>query len=254
MEAVVCDGGQSTLADYAAQLDLPVATVHRHVQMLTGEGFLVRTGQPGLMPGPRLCRMAPYLDERYRLARVAAPLIDRLARKTGFVVQLGTLDQDMVTYRLKRGEGAAASFTREGMQLEAYCSAIGKVLLAHLPQADRDAYLANGPFPALTTATITDPSALSAELAHVRATGHAIDAEEVAIGLRCLAVPLHGEDGSVVAALSLSRHTDLDDSRDDRLLLALNRCASAIVAAQRGKTEPPRRYQAAAASPDIPPR
>lgn len=233
LEAVVCGSGQSTLADYAAQLGLPVATVHRHVQALICEGYLVRTGQRGLVPGPRLCRMAPYLDERQRLVRAAAPLIDRLAAKTGFVVQLGTLDQDMVTYRLKRGDGTVSGFMREGMQLEAYCSAIGKILLAHLPQADRDAYLANGPFPALTPATITDPASLADELAQVRAVGHAVDAEEVAIGLRCLAVPLRGADGDVIAALSLSRDADLHATGDARLLTALERCAAAINAMPR---------------------
>lgn len=229
----MCDGGQSTLADYAARLGLPLATVHRHVQSLISEGFLVRSGQPGLMPGPRLCRMAPYLDERQRLIRVAAPHLERLSRQTGCVVQLGTFDQDMVTYRLKRGEGAAAAFTREGMQLEAYCSAIGKVLLAHLPPAERDAYLATGPFPALTLATITDPAALADELVRVYAVGHAVDAEEVAVGLRCVALPLRGQGEEVIAALSLSRHADLRASSDTGLLTALTRCAKAIEGVSR---------------------
>ncbi|MFM6853555.1 MAG: IclR family transcriptional regulator, partial [Sphingopyxis sp.] len=172
LEAIICDDGQLTLAGYAALLNLPVATVHRHVQALIGAGFLVRHGQRRLLPGPRLCRLAPHLDERQWLIRAAAPLIEKLAAKTRCVVQLGTLDQDMVTYRLKRGVGGAAAFTREGMQLEAYCSAIGKILLAHLPDAERAAYLAAGPFPALTPSTITDPQSLAAELAHVRAIGH----------------------------------------------------------------------------------
>lgn len=233
LEAVVCDNGRSTLADFAVRLGLPVATVHRHVQTLIGEGFLARSGQPGLTPGPRLCRMAPYLEERQRLIRLAVPHLERLARQMGCVVQLGTLDQDMVTYRLKRGEGAAAAFTREGMQLEAYCSAIGKVLLAYLPQADRESYLATGPFPALTPATITDAVALAVELDRVRAAGHAIDAQEVAVGLRCVAVPLRGAAGEVIAALSLSRHADLHASGDARLLTALARCAKTIDGAPR---------------------
>lgn len=228
LEAVVCDGGQSTLTDYATRLGLPVATVHRHVSTLIAEGFLARSGHPGLVPGPRLLRMAPFLDDRQRLIRLAAPVLTRLARRTGCVAQLGTLDNDMVTYRLKRGETQASIFTSEGIQLEAYCSGIGKVLLAHLPAADRATYLDGGPFPALTPCTITDPAALASELDSVRALGFAIDAEEVATGLRCLAVPLRDGAGQVIAALSLSRQSRLEPSADARLLAALQASAAEI--------------------------
>ena len=231
LEAVVCDGGQSTLTDYASRLGLPVATVHRHVSTLIAEGFLARSGHPGLVPGPRLLRMAPFLDQRQHLIRLAAPVLTRLARRAGCIAQLGTLDNDMVTYRLKRGETADSIFTSEGIQLEAYCSAIGKVLLAALPAEERAAYLDGGPFPALTPRTITDPAALADELDQVRAKGFAIDAEEVATGLRCLAVPLHDAGGQVIAALSLSRQSRLESAADVRLLSALQASAAEIEAA-----------------------
>ena len=81
----------------------------------------------------------------------------------------------MVTYRIKTGQGAGNLFTRVGMQLEAYCSGIGKMLLAHLPEEQQRAYLAGGPFPALTAKTITQPEALAQELERIRAQGFALD-------------------------------------------------------------------------------
>ena len=135
----------------------------------------------------------------------AAPLLHRLAARARSVVQLGTLEGDMVTYRLKTGRGAGALFTRTDMQLEAYCSGIGKALLAHLPLAEREAYLGAGPFVALTPCTITDRSQLRDELERVRAQGFALDRGEIAEDLYCVAVPITVPSRGVIAAISISR-------------------------------------------------
>lgn len=111
----------------------------------------------------------------------------------------------MVTYRIKTGQGAGNLFTRVGMQLEAYCSGIGKMLLAHLPEEQQRAYLAGGPFPALTAKTITQPAALAQELERIRAQGFALDDYEVADDLFCVAVPIRQEGGRVLAAISITQ-------------------------------------------------
>jgi DNA-binding IclR family transcriptional regulator len=118
---------------------------------------------------------------------------------------MGTFESDMVTYRVKTGENAGELFTRVDMQLEAYCSGMGKVLLAFLPAAERAAYLAGGPFVELTPTTITDPQDLARELARVGQQGFAEDRGETVPDLFCLAVPIRRPDGSVPAAISVSR-------------------------------------------------
>jgi len=147
------------------------------------------------------------LDEKQVIAHAAAPVLHRLATQVRSVVQLGTLEDDMVTYRIKTGKGAQKLFTRTGLQLEAYCSGIGKVLLAHLPDAARQAYLAAGPFVALTPRTITDAARLAKVLADVRQRGFASDVGEIAEDLVCIAVPIHTPDGRVPAAISVSQMT-----------------------------------------------
>lgn len=132
------------------------------------------------------------------------PAVEALAEDLGTTVHLGSFDGDMVTYRAKAGVSKGGLFTEVGGQLEAYCSGIGKVLLAHLPEDERNAYLANGPFVALTPHTITDPAELAHELDHVRSQGLAFDREEIEERLRCVAVPLFAPDGSVPLALSAS--------------------------------------------------
>jgi IclR family transcriptional regulator, acetate operon repressor len=206
LEAVIAQGSTRSVAAIARDLGVPVATAHRQVVSLVAEGYLARHGR-GHVAGPRLLRLVCQLDERLVVANSAAPLLHQLAGELGCVVQFGTLEGDMVTYRIKTGEGAGDLFTRVGMQLEAYCSAIGKVLLAALPEREREAYLATGPFPPLTSRTITDPAALRCELDRVLEQGHAADDEEVAEGLCCVAVPVRAPDACVIGAISASRRS-----------------------------------------------
>lgn len=231
LEAVVADQGHSSLSAIARTLALPIAAAHRHVARLVENGYLIPASYGRHLPGPRLLALQRSLDARQILAQLAHPALKALARDAKCIVQLGTLEQDMVTYRIKAGRGAADLFTKIGMQMEAYCSGMGKVLLAHLDPPLLDQYLAAGPFIALTPKTITDPQVLRKELSAVRACGHAIDNEEVALGLHCVAVPVRDPQGAVIAALSASRVTTaVDPASTQQLLDHLNATALAIEA------------------------
>ena len=221
LEAVIADDGHSNLAELARKIGMPMATAHRQVTTLVAEGYLMASGRGRHVAGARLLGLLHRLDEKQIIANVAAPLLHELAGRVRSVVQLGTFENDMVTYRIKTGRGANALFTRIGMQLEAYCSGIGKVLLANLPEAEREAYLAGGPFVALTERTIVEPARLREELDAVRIQGFAIDDEEVAPGLRCMAVPLRRSDGRVLAAISVSQALTSRRRLDDAPLRAL---------------------------------
>lgn len=224
LEAILTDRESRSLPAIAAEIGLPRATAHRQVVTLVAEGFLARTPLGRLIPGKRLLDLLQAVDEKQIIVAASAPLLHRLAGKLRCVVQLGTLENEMVTYRIKTGEGAGDFFTKVGMQLEAYCTGIGKVLLANLPEAEREAYLATGPFPALTENTITNPDRLREELARVREQGFARDDEEITRGLTCLAVPVRHGDGSVLAAISASRLMAGagDDDRADMLAKLLD--------------------------------
>lgn len=227
LEAVLADEGRSSIAAIARRCDMPVATAHRQVATLVDQGYLALGPSGRHIAGPKLIGLLLRLDEKQIIANCAAPVLHRLAAESGTVMQLGTFENDMVTYRIKTGQGAGALFSRVGMQLEAYCSGIGKVLLANLTEERRRAYLSTGPFPALTAQTITDPQAIAVELARVRAQGYAIDAQEVADGLVCIAVPVTLPDGRVLAAISSSRFGE-DSAAPLALLPALQAAAADI--------------------------
>ena len=221
LEAVIADGGASSVSAIARKAGLPVATAHRQVKTLAAEGYLTLTATGRYLAGPRLRALLMQVDDKQIITNIAAPLLHRLAAKVGAVVQLGTFENDMVTYRVKIGEGAGDLFTKVGMQLEAYCSGIGKVLLAHLPERDRAAYLAGGPFVALTSHTIVEPGMLALELEKVARQGYAADEGEIAEGLYCMAVPIQRPDGGVPAAISISRTRPVAGARERAELLAI---------------------------------
>ena len=205
LEAVIHDGGMKSVSELARSAGIPVATAHRQVGTLVAEGFLTPVGKRQHVAGARLLALARQLDERQVVVNVAAPFLHELAIELGAIVQLGTYDNGMVTYRIKTGHGAKELFTKVGMQLEAYCSAIGKILLAHLPQEEQHAYLADGPFVALTNRTITDPEQLAYTLAQILSDDFAVDDGEIVEGLTCVAVPIRRTpSGQVIAAVSAS--------------------------------------------------
>lgn len=225
------DTGRHRRGDVSAiarELDIPVSTAHRQVATLVAEGLLRPVGRGRHVAGPRLQRLAELFDLRQLVASVAFEPLDALASRTHSIAQLGSLEDDMVTYRIKTGYNASRLFTKVGMQLEAYCSGIGKVLLAHMPEAVQRRYLGEGPFPQLTERTITDPVRLAGEFALIRERGFAIDDEEIAPGLRCFAVPVRGPQGDVVAAISLSTQRGGRAVRDrsDAQLVDLVRAAA----------------------------
>ncbi len=240
LEAILADREGRSVAAIAQAVGLPGATAHRQVTTLVVERFLTRLPGGKLGPGPRLLSMLQQVDAKQVIAAAAAPVLHRLARKVGSIVQLGTLENDMVTYRIKTGRGAKDLFTRTGLQLEAYCSGIGKVLLAYLPDTERRAYLAAGPFVALTPRTITDTGLLALTLDHVRLQGFARDQGEIAEDLECLAVPIFQPDGSVPAAISVSRLTGRGRTQSPDAFLPLLRVAADEIAATAFSLETPK--------------
>lgn len=228
LAAVVDDHAEHNLTTLAAEVGVPVASLHRIVGSLTRSGYLSGVGRGRYGVGPTLRALAEQARSPRALSALARPELEALARNTGRIAHLGILEHDMVTYLVKAGRSRDRLFTREGMQLEAYCSGIGKVLLAHLDDDERERYLAGGPFIALTPNTRTDPSELRGELERVREQGLAVDDHEVAADLTCFAVPVLWPDGRARAAISVSTLGADGARRDPAVVATMQETARAI--------------------------
>lgn len=201
-EAIILDNGTRPATAIAAELGLAPSTARRYVAALASRRLIVRIARGRYTGGDRLRLLAARANPHARLIESARPVLRRLARQFQCTAHLGMFENDMVTYLVK--EGGHGVFTREHNQLEAYCTGIGKALLAQLPEPELAAYLGS-PLVRLTEKTITDAGALQRALRGVQRDDFAIDDGEMADDLFCIAVPLqlHLED---LFAISISGH------------------------------------------------
>ena len=133
----------------------------------------------------------------------------------------------MATYVAMAGQSPMN--VRVGTQLEAYCTALGKVLLGALSRDDLAAFLAEGELIALTSRTITEPSRFCTTLQQIREQGYALDDRETLEGLRCLAAPIRNPTGRIVAAVSVSSSDEtLIVERQEEMRVAVISAAHAI--------------------------
>jgi IclR family acetate operon transcriptional repressor len=221
---IVADRGCTCVTELAGNLGLPRSTLYRMTGVLERAGFIARIRPGYFSVGLGLAEDMYGVTPNRQIQEASRPLLQELADKCGATAHLGVMENDMVTYVVKVSAGAlnsGVSFSKENAQLEAYCSGIGKVLLAWLPEAEREKYLAGGPFVALTERTILDPAVLRNCLKTVRTDRYARDNREVADDLYCLAVPLWVEAEPMYAAISLSFTYGNAKRGDDRTYVAL---------------------------------
>ena len=202
------DGERRTLsvADLVERTGLPRATVHRQVNALADEGWLMRQGTRFEL-GIGLFELGQRVPRQRDLREVATPFMADLRQASGHTVNLAVLDGREVVYvELLRARNAPASLRKAkiGGRLPAHATGVGKALLAFCEPADIDAYLADG-LDRVGPRTIRDPRVLRETLDTIRADGIAYDHEESAVGIVCAAAPIRsGRRREVVASISVS--------------------------------------------------
>lgn len=211
-----------TLQDITERSGLPKSTVHRMIEQLAEMGWLERDFD-GYRVGMRLFEIGGLATRRRRLTESAIPHLHALSTATGFAVQLGMLDGAEVVYLHRITAGDFEVPTRDGGRKPAYCTGLGKAMLAFDPEAAADVLA--GDLPRRTPATVTSPEALAAELDRIAATGLAHDREEAYAGLSCVAAPLRST-GRAIAAVSVTGPTDRFDA--DTIGPMVQRTAAAI--------------------------
>jgi DNA-binding IclR family transcriptional regulator len=216
-----------TSAELSRRAGLPEASGYRLMQTLEAVGAVVRVSRGRYRPGFLLTALSRKVSAAEVLSDAAHGVLEGLAERFGATAHLGILEHEMVTYVAKASSPRSVPVpTRVGAQQEAYCSAIGKVLLAGLSSEGLERFLRQGELVALTERTITDPAVFRDEIARVREERFALDTGETHAHLCCVAVPVRDQDGAILAALSLvDRIETLDDLRRDQARVALSLAA-----------------------------
>jgi DNA-binding IclR family transcriptional regulator len=208
-----------TVAAMAREIGVHRSNASRLAATLHSLGYLSRAaGNTGYRLGPRLVQLGRLASRNIDVIQRTTEPLQELVRQTGETGHVGILDGvEVVTVSVVDGWHPLRMHSQVNKRSPAHCSAMGKALLSGLDDgALRTLFGGHRPEPR-TPASITSVTALVEEIHQVRGRGVALDREELEPGLRCIAAPVVGADGAVVASLGLSgpslRLTDatLDD-------------------------------------------
>jgi IclR family transcriptional regulator, KDG regulon repressor len=194
------------VSELSRRLGLSKSTVHRLLTTLAAEHLIEPnplTGRYRL--GIKLYELGTVVSTHVELHEAVAMYIDDLRTRTGETVHVGILDGSEVVY-IERRESLRTlrHMVDLGHRNFASCTACGKVLLAHLPEAELDRILSSAPLPARTPRSITDPSRLRDELSLVRQRGYAENVTESAPDTASVGAPIFDNAGRAVAAISVA--------------------------------------------------
>lgn len=193
--------GVTELAD---QLEVTKGTIHNHLATLEENELVVKDGNQFRL-GLRFFEFGEGIKKHYPIREVGRPEVDKLAEETGelgniFVEEHG---QGIYLYRAK-GENALSLDTGIGSRVELHQTGLGKAILAHLSTERVEEIIDEHRLEPSTSRTLTTREALFEELEEIREQGYALDMEERAEGVRCVAAPVITNDGTVRGAVSVA--------------------------------------------------
>ncbi len=206
LELIALKGKGATTAEVSRQIGLHTSTTFHLLRTLTSLGYLVQdeaTREYRL--GSKVFHLAASAWTEVQLFKVSSPILAEIAEQTGETSHLAILERgEVIVVNKIDGSSPVRLSDRVGYPRPAHCTAIGKVLLAHMPEGELKIFLSKYELKPFTPRTITVIPMLEQELMRVREQGYGFDDEEFNQGIRCLAAPVRNFTGSVVAAVGIS--------------------------------------------------
>lgn len=198
-------GQEHRLSEIARITGLPTSTVHRILQELVGFGWAREGDDRSYRVGIRLLSLADRAGDDSEVARIARPILRSLCERTGHTVHLAVRQGDEAVYVDKLdGRRIYQMRSRIGLSISLHSTAIGKALLARLPDDEVRRIAQRTGLPARTARTITDVPTLLAHLAGVRRVNFAVDDEENEAHTRCFGAAVVDHRGLPIGGLSVS--------------------------------------------------
>lgn len=219
------------VADIARTTGLSRAAVRRLMITLERLGYAEYTGHVYRLKTRVLKLGFSYLTST-SLPTIAQPILERITELVHESSSLSILDGDEIVYLARSAAKRVMSVGLSvGSRLPAYCTSMGRVLLAALPDAELAAYLDRAEFTSLTPKTVTDKDSLREVIRAVGAQDYALTDEELELGLRSIAVPVRNRQNRTVAAINVGVHATRVSTAEmiDRLLPILRENARTFV-------------------------
>ena len=195
-----------TVPEAAQRCDMTPSAARRFLLTLVHEGFLETDSRYYWLTAKALRIGQAYVDSA-QLPLMLRPIVEQVARTTGEHISVGLRDGDDTVHIVRSRYSHISSLSiRPGSRMPLYCTATGRVWLAHLPAEELDDYLARVELKALTPYTMTDTELFRAELGRIVQQGYCTVDGEYEVGMRVLGVPLYDRQGQLKASIALTTH------------------------------------------------
>lgn len=203
LELIAGNGGPTSLAETTRRTGLHRSTAHHLLQTLVGLGYLRQDqGTRAYELSAKLFQLTGQSWTAEQLGVIGEPILAELARRSEEASSFAAYRNGVVRIVAKRDpDGPVRVVQNLGSDRPVHATAVGKAILAWLPTPELAAILGHVRLDRFTPKTLTDPRALQAHLRRVRQAGYAIDDEEHIPGIRCIAAPVFGYGGTVLASL-----------------------------------------------------
>jgi IclR family pca regulon transcriptional regulator len=192
-----------TIAQISHRTGIPRAAVRRCLYTLKQLGYADSDSNNFTLKPKVLTLGYSYLSST-PLTVAAQPFLNQISRTLNESCSLAVLDDGEVLYVARSATSRIMSVAlNTGSRLPAYCTSLGRIMLAHMPEEELDAHLAAAKLKAFTEHTVVSASRLKDILVQARQDGYVVVEEELEVGLRSIAVPVRGASGNVLAALNI---------------------------------------------------
>ncbi|MDX6281580.1 MAG: hypothetical protein QOH03_2651 [Kribbellaceae bacterium] len=192
-----------SLSEVASRLELPPSTVHGILKTLQAHGMVVQDRDSNRYQlGPAVLKLGNVYLDTLELRSRAVTWSEELARRSGHAVRTGvlTFDEVVIIHHEPRPDGSR-QMPEVGIVIPAHASALGKALLAFLPEQVDE--LTGDKLRSMTSETLVDPAALRAQLAEVAKEALATEREEAVLGEAGIAAPIFDASGVAVGAIGI---------------------------------------------------
>jgi IclR family pca regulon transcriptional regulator len=202
------------IADIADDLGMSRSTTHRYVITLVALGYLEQGASRKYRLGLKVTDLGMAALNSTGLREHAHEYLEELRQRTSYTTNLAVLDGAEILYvdrvrSFRRGQSKIDLGLAPGSRLPAYCTAMGKLLLAYLPEEEQRELITEMKLTKHGPNTITSKKALLSELDEIQSEGFAVNDEELAPELHSIAAPVRNEAREVVAAVNLAAHTSM---------------------------------------------
>ena len=205
IQAFTQQSSQMTISQLSVKTGLSRAAVRRCLYTLTKLGFAGAEDGTRYSLRPRMLTLSHTYTASNTLSSAAQPILERMSTALRESFSVATLDgEDIVYIARTQVSRVMAVDLHIGSRLPAYCTSMGRVLLAFLPTDQLEQYLTKAVLTPHTNRTITSVEKLRLALRNVRRNGYALVDQEYEVGLRSMAVPVYAHSGRVVATVNLS--------------------------------------------------